>query len=223
VRILASHPHDPTAFTQGLVFHAGRLYESTGMEGSSRLREVEIRTGRVLREVALPREEFGEGLALAGDLLVQLTWRNGRAHRWRLADFAPLGGFSYPGEGWGLAFDGTFLVMSDGSDKLTFRDPRTFEIARTLPVRRDGVPAAYLNELEVARGRVFANVWMSDEIVAIDPASGAVTAVYDAGGLLDLQEAARADILNGIAHDPGRDVFYLTGKWWPRLFEVALE
>ncbi len=222
VRVVAVHPHDPRAFTQGLVYHAGKLYESTGQLGVSRLREVEPATGKVLREVALGPREFGEGLALAGERLFQITWQNGLAHVWRLGDFAPLGSFRYEGEGWGLAFDGTSLVQSDGSDRLTFRSPRDFAAGRTLRVTRDGAALAYLNELEFADGAIYANVWMSDEIVRIDPANGRVTATYDATGLLAPDEAARADVLNGIAWNPARRVFYLTGKWWPSLFEVEL-
>lgn len=222
VRVVRVLPHDPTSFTQGLVFHAGRLYESTGLVGASRLREVELATGRALREIALPGRQFGEGLALAGDRLVQLTWLDGVAHVWRLADFASLGTFAYAGEGWGLAYDGERFVQSDGSSKLTFRDPKSFEATGRLTVHRDGVEVSYLNELEWARGRLYANVWISDDIVAIDPADGRVVATYDAGGLLAPDEAARADVLNGIAHDPGTGHFFLTGKNWPRLFEVEL-
>ncbi len=223
VRVLAVHPHDPHAFTQGLVFHAGRLYESTGLEGASRLREVEPATGRVLREVALGAREFGEGLARVDDRLVQLTWRQGVAHVWRLSDFAPLGDLGYAGEGWGLTWDGEHLIQSDGSDRLVFRRAVDFTAARTLAVTRDGRALAYLNELEYAAGAIYANVWMSDEIVRIDPATGAVVATWDAAGLLPPEEAARAEVLNGIAHDAGRGVFYLTGKLWPKLFEVALD
>lgn len=222
VKVLAVHPHDPGAFTQGLLYHAGRLYESTGQEGRSRLREVDPATGGVLREVALPRPEFGEGLALAGDRLFQLTWRDGLAHVWTLASFARIATFRYEGEGWGLAWDGAALIQSDGSNQLTFRSAEDFSVLRTLRVSRDGVAVAYLNELEYVEGAIYANVWMSDEIVRIDPQTGAVTATYDASGLLTPEEAARAEVLNGIAWNPARRVFYLTGKWWPSLFEVEL-
>jgi len=222
VRIVRVLPHDPTSFTQGLVFHDGRLYESTGLIGASRLREVEIETGRARREVALPRKQFGEGLALAGDRLVQLTWLDGVAHVWRLADFAPLGTYTYAGEGWGLTFDGERFVQSDGSSKLTFRDPKSFAATGRVTVRRDGVEVPYLNELEWASGRLYANVWISEEVLAIDPADGRVVATYDARGLLAPEEAERADVLNGIAHDPRTGHFFLTGKYWPRLFEVEL-
>jgi glutamine cyclotransferase len=222
VRVVAVHPHDPAAYTQGLLCHAGRLYESLGLAGRSAVREVEIATGRVLREEKLPPREFGEGLALVGETLVQLTWRDGVAHRWRVADFAPLGDLRYQGEGWGLAFDGERLIQSDGSATLALRSPADFALAGTLAVTRDGRPAAYLNELEWARGALYANLWQSDEIVRIELATGRVTAVWSAAGLLDDAARARADVLNGIAWNPESGRFYLTGKLWPQLFEVEL-
>lgn len=222
LRVVAIHPHDPGAYTQGLLFHAGKLYESTGMAGASRLREVEIASGRALREVALPRHQFGEGLARAGSRLVQLTWLDGVAHVWNLADFTAQPAFRYTGEGWGLEYDGRRFVQSDGTSRLTFRDAESFEPTGQLTVTRDGVELGYLNELELARGLLFANVWLTEEIVAIDLADGRVVATYEATGLLAPDEAARADILNGIAHDPTTGRFYLTGKWWPKLFEVEL-
>jgi len=222
VRVVAVRPHDPGAFTQGLLWHGGRLYESTGGYGASTLREVAPETGEVLRQARLPRAEFGEGLALAGDRLVQLTWREGIARFWRPADFAPLGTATFAGEGWGLAFDGRDLIQSDGSATLVFRDPVDLSPRRTLRVTRAGRPEAYLNELEWADGALYANVWHSDEIVRIDPASGAVTAVFDAAHLLTPEERVGVDVLNGIAWNPGTRRFYLTGKLWPKLFEVEL-
>jgi glutamine cyclotransferase len=222
VRVVAVHPHDPRAFTQGLVFHAGRLFESLGLEGRSALREVELASGRVLREVRLSPEEFGEGLALVGDRLVQLTWRNGVAHRWRITDLTPAGAHRYAGEGWGLAYDGRRLIQSDGSATLTFRAPEDFSVLGTLGVRRDGRPEPYLNELELADGALYANLWQSDEIVRIELASGEVRAVWSAAGLLSEAERAGTDVLNGIAWNPGARRFYLTGKLWPKLFEVEL-
>jgi len=222
VRVVRVLPHDPTSFTQGLVFHDGKLYESTGQVGASRLREVDLESGRATREIALEGQQFGEGLALAGERLVQLTWLDGIAHVWRLEDFAPLGTYRYRGEGWGLAFDGRRFVQSDGSAKLTFRDAETFEPTGSVTVRRDGVDLAYLNELEWVAGRVYANVWISEEVVAIDPEDGRVVATYDARGLLAPDEATRVDVMNGIAHDPASGHFFLTGKYWPRLFEVEL-
>lgn len=220
--VRAVHPHDPTAFTQGLVWHGGRLFESTGQFGASSLREVEIPTGRVVRSVMLPREEFGEGLALVGERLVQLTWQNERARIWRLADFAPAGEHRYRGEGWGLTFDGRSLVQSDGSSQLTFRSPADFSVERRLQVLRGDRAQFYLNELEWAEGALWANIWLADEIVRIDPATGRVTAWADASSLLAPEERRGADVLNGIAFDARRKVFYLTGKYWPKLFEVEL-
>jgi glutamine cyclotransferase len=222
VRVVAVHPHDSAAFTQGLLWHRGRLYESLGGYGSSRLREVEPATGRVVREVALPAGEFGEGLALVGERLIQLTWHEGIARVWRLEDFALLATWRYTGEGWGLTFDGRELVQSDGGATLTFRSADDFSPRRTLRVRRGGRPEAYLNELEWADGALYANVWQSDEIVRIDPASGEVVAVFDAGGLLPAAVRAETDVLNGIAYEPERRRFFVTGKLWPQLFEVEL-
>lgn len=222
LEVLATYPHDPAAFTQGLLFHAGHLYESTGQFGASSLREVEIETGKVLRSLMLPPEEFGEGLALDGDRLFQITWQNQVAHAWRLADFAPLGDFAYPGEGWGLAFDGKSWIQSDGSSQLVFRSPRDFSVERKVQVLRGSRLQFYLNELEWVDGAIWANVWMSDEIVRIDPATGKVTGWVDASGLLAPEERRGADVLNGIAYNPTRQVFYLTGKFWPKLFEVRI-
>lgn len=222
IRILAVHPHDATAFTQGLLWHRGKLYESLGGYGRSRLREVELATGRVLREAALPHDQFGEGLALVGERLVQLTWREGVAHWWSLAEFEPLGVAHYAGEGWGLAFDGRALVQSDGSATLTVRSPDDLSVLRTVTVRRRDRLEAYLNELEWAEGFLYANLWQSDEIVRIDPDSGAVRAVFDASGLLDPAARESSDVLNGIAYDPESRRFFLTGKLWPQLFEVEL-
>lgn len=220
LEIVETYPHDPDAFTQGLVYHRGRLFESTGLHRRSSLREVEFRTGRVVRKVDLDDQLFGEGLALVGDALVQLTWQNGKALRWDLASFRPRGEHRYEGEGWGLCFDGRQLVMSDGSDTLSFRDSETFALKRRVRVTKVGLPVRRLNELECVDGVVYANIWERDEIVRIDPASGRVTASIDASGLLPLDERRRTDVLNGIAYVPARKTFLLTGKLWPKLFEV---
>jgi glutamine cyclotransferase len=226
VKVVASYPHDRSAFTQGLVWHDGRLYEGTGLVGASSLRLVDLASGAVQRQVDLPAEVFGEGLALAGGRLVQLTWHDGRAFFWDPATFAPLGETRYRGEGWGLTFDGTRLVQSDGSAELTFRDPVSFAPLGRLEVREDGRPVSQLNELEAVGGDVWANLWSSDELVRIEVATGRVTARVDASPLRRLaQEAAGGqpiDVLNGIAHRPEAGTFLLTGKLWPLLFEVEL-
>ncbi|HEV8628978.1 MAG TPA: glutaminyl-peptide cyclotransferase [Thermoanaerobaculia bacterium] len=225
VRVVARHPHDATAFTQGLLWHGGKLYESTGLYGRSSLRRVDLASGRVEERVDLPASLFGEGLALAGDRLVQLTWKEGRALFWSPATLAPLGERSYSGDGWGLASDGRRLVQSDGSSHLTYRDPQSFVPTGTLAVTDHGQPVALLNELEVVDGAIYANLWTTDEIVRIDPANGRVTARIDAGPLHEevAQQGVSEDaVLNGIAWRPETATFLLTGKLWPTLFEVQL-
>lgn len=223
VQVLASYPHDAAAFTQGLLLHDGALYESTGLVGRSSLRQVEVETGKVLRKVDLPPPLFGEGLAWANQQLIQLTWQNGRALRWDPATFTSRGEWQYEGEGWGLCFDGKALVQSDGSSHLVFRDPVTFAPLRTLAVTDDGQPVTRLNELECVGDTIYANVWMTDRIVAIAAASGAVRGRIDGSGLLTPEERKRTGseaILNGIAFDPSNNTFLLTGKLWPKLFRV---
>jgi len=220
VEVLASHPHDRGAFTQGLLLHGDSLFESTGLNGSSTVREVEPSSGRVLRSVPLPQELFGEGLAQVDDRLVQLTWTSGIARIYELASFDLVGELHYQGEGWGLCHDGKRFVMSNGSDRLTFRDEDSFAETGSVAVTLDGRPLTQLNELECVEGKVYANVWRTNSIVEIDPATGAVTASIDASGLLSDAERPGTDVLNGIAYDPAHQSFYLTGKLWPRLFEV---
>ncbi len=221
VHVVAVRPHDPASFTQGLIWDGRNLLESVGQYGTSALLRVELESGRALRRMELPPEIFGEGLALAGDRLVQLSWREGKAFFYGAAEFQSLGQATYTGEGWGLTFDGTRLWMSDGSDTLTVRDPRTLAVLERRRVTLDGRARDYLNELEWVDGRLYANVWQSDDILRIDPASGKVEAVIDAGGLLSPEERAATDVLNGIAYDPARKVFLITGKLWPKLFEVT--
>ena len=221
VKVVSVRPHDPTAYTQGLVWDRGTLYESAGLYRRSSLRQVDLRTGEVLRHVDVPPAYFAEGLALVDNHLVQLTWKEGVAFVYDALSFGRVGELHYDGEGWGLCDDGRRLVMSDGSDRLGFRDRRTFALLGGVDVRLDGRPVQQLNELECVGGAVYANVWMSDEIVRIDPASGQVSAVIDASGLLDAAERAHADVLNGIAYDAAKKTFLLTGKLWPKLFEVV--
>jgi glutaminyl-peptide cyclotransferase len=228
VRIVRTLPHDPGAFTQGLVYLGGgatgaTFLESTGLYGHSTLRLVEVASGDVLASVDLPSEQFGEGLADDGRRLVQLTWRSGVAHIYSRDTLARIGSWDYTGEGWGLCYDGTHFVMSDGSATLQFRDGEEFEVVRTVDVALQGTPIRRLNELECVAGAIYANVWGADQIVKLDPASGEVLAVVDAAGLLSLDEKRHADVLNGIAYAPEAGTFYITGKLWPKVFEVALE
>ena len=219
VEVLQVLPHDRTAFTQGLVWQDGALYESTGLRGRSELRRVDRASGQVQQRVALEPNFFGEGLALVDDRLIMLTWQE---HVARVFDrsFQVVGEFSYPTEGWGLCYDGSRLVMSDGSSTLYFRDPTTFDVLGSVLVTLDGQPTEMLNELECVGDWVYANVWQTDTIVRIDPATGQVHAVIDASGLLAPSERPGTDVLNGIAYDPDQDVFLITGKLWPHLYEV---
>jgi glutaminyl-peptide cyclotransferase len=221
VEIVRAYPHDRAAFTQGLVFEGGRLYESTGLVGRSSLREVELETGRVIRKVDVAPPIFAEGLALVGDRLIQLTWQNGLALLYDRATFARQGELTYRGEGWGLCRDGESLVMSDGSANLTIRRPKDFSIVRTIAVSLDGQPLDHLNELECVDGAVYANVWTRDLIVRIDLASGHATHRVDAVNLLSPLERSNPDqVLNGIAYDASDKTFLVTGKLWPKLFRV---
>lgn len=223
-RVTGAYPHDPGAFTQGLLFHDGLLYESTGLRGRSSLRKVEPASGRVLAMRELPPALFGEGLALIGGQLVQLTWTAGLALRWTVDDFRSLPPFEYDGEGWGLAFDGRHLVMSDGSSRLVFRDPHTFAVARAVTVIDGTREVDRLNELEVIEGAIYANVWRSPRIARIDPASGRVTGWLDLSPLPGpMYRADTIDVLNGIAWDEHGRRLLVTGKLWPRLFALEVE
>lgn len=220
VDVLRELHHDTSAYTQGLLWWDGSLYESTGRYGESRLRRLDPATGAVEQQVAVPPAFFGEGLARAGDRLIMLTWMAERALVYNLRSFDAVRTFRYRGEGWGLCHDGDRLVMSNGSDTLTFRDPESFEPVGAVRVTLRGRPRDQLNELECVDGAVYANVWQEDFIVRIDPASGRVTHQIDASGLLTRDEARGVDVLNGIAYQPDDGTFYITGKWWPKMFEV---
>jgi glutaminyl-peptide cyclotransferase len=223
VKVLASVPHDAAAYTQGLVWSEGDLYESAGQYGHSSLRQVDSKTGKILRSVQVPPRYFAEGLARVGDRLIQLTWQEGTALVYDLATFEQRGELPYSGEGWGLCFDGRRLILSDGSNRLSFRDPATFATTGGVNVTLDGRPVMQLNELECVDGAVYANVWQSDDILRIDPETGRVTTVIDASGLLTPREAAQAEVLNGIAYKPETKTFLITGKYWPKMFEVVFE
>ena len=216
-------PHDVDAFTQGLLWWNGKLYESTGRRGKSELRRLDPRTGAVEQRAAIPVFFFGEGLARAGDRLHMLTWQGERAFVFDLATFRRLETRTYRGEGWGLCHDGKRFVMSDGSNRLTFRDTASFAVVGSIGVTLDGAEQALLNELECVGETIYANVFQRDLIVRIDAATGRVTQRIDASGLLSAEASAKADVLNGIAHRPDTGRFYLTGKLWPSIFEVSFE
>ena len=217
--VIASYPHEEWSFTQGLEWVDGELYESTGTYGRSEIRRVNLATGQVLERRALDRELFGEGLAAVDDRLIQLTWREGVAIVWDRESLTETGRFAYEGEGWGLCFDGERLVMSDGSDRLVFRDPEDFSVIGSVQVEAEGASVDNLNELECVGDRVLANVYKTDEIVEIDPSSGEVTSTIDASSL---ERGNDADVLNGIVHIPDGDRLFLTGKNWLSVYEVTL-
>jgi glutamine cyclotransferase len=222
--VIKAYSHDKEAFTQGLVFHQGVLYESTGLNGSSSLRRVELETGKVLKKVEVPARFFAEGLALFSGRLYQLTWQTERGFVYDIETFKKLREFSYAGEGWGLTRDANSLIMSDGSSRIRFFDPETFEVQRIITVQVDGADLTQLNELEYIKGEIYANVWMTDRIARIDPQSGKVNAWIDLSGLLPPE--ARLDpgaVLNGIAYDEASDRLFVTGKLWPKLFEIKLK
>ncbi len=221
--VVHTFPHDRAAFTQGLVFLDGNLLESTGLNGQSTLRRVELSTGRVLRQVRLSAEFFAEGMTVLGGKIYQLTWKNQRGFVYDLATFTLEQEFSYTGEGWGLTTDGQSLILSDGTHQLRFLDPVTFKVTRTVSVLRDGQPLRLLNELEFIRGEIYANIWQSHTVARIAPATGRVLGLIDFVGLLpDADRTADTDVLNGLAYDDATDRLFVTGKHWPKLFEVRL-
>jgi len=222
--VVNSWPHDPQAFTQGLLYlDAGVLLETTGLNGHSSLRKVELETGRVLKQVNLPSRYFGEGMTVIGQRIFQLTWKSQKGFVYDLATLAPLREFTYTGEGWGLATDGHSLILSDGTATIRFLDPDTFAVTRTINVTIDGRPLPKLNELEFINGEIVANIWQTPSIVRIDPATGRVTSTIDLTGLLPVSERRPdTDVLNGIAYDATTKRLFVTGKNWPRLFEIKL-
>jgi len=221
--VVASYPHDPAAFTQGLQWHDGRLFESTGQVGTSWLREVELQSGRVVREQALEAPHFGEGMVILGGTLYQITWQSGKAFTYDWTTFRRTGSFSYEGEGWGLTTDGTAVIMSNGTSVLTWRDPKTFAVQKQLTVSDHGTPVSQLNELEWVKGEIWANLWQSDQIARINPATGDVTGWIDLQGILPaLDRTGKEDVLNGIAYDAAGDRIFVTGKLWPKLFEIRI-
>jgi glutamine cyclotransferase len=222
-RVIDVLPHDPSAYTQGLVYQDGIFFEGTGLHGQSTLRKVDPATGEVLQGVRLPEQYFGEGTAVLGDKLYQLTWQENTGFIYDKDTFDLMDAWTYPTEGWGLTTDGQWLIMSDGTDTLYFLDPATLEVQRTVPVFDHQGPVLRLNELEWVEGEVWANVWQTDLIARIDPDSGQVTGWVDLSGLLPEEDRTQpVDVLNGIAYDAATGRLFVTGKWWPKLFEIEV-
>ena len=223
-KVIATFPHDTSAFTQGLVFADGQLYESTGLNGESSLRRVDIATGKTLQRIDVPNEYFAEGLALVGDELLQLTWQHRLGFVYDRKTFKQKRTFTYTAEGWGIAYDGASrLVMSDGSDTLTFLDPKTFAPLKRLRVQDAGRPVSNLNELEWIEGELWANVWQTDRIARISPNTGDVNAWIDLSTLFPpAQRMPPADVMNGIAYDKATRRIFITGKKWPRLYQITV-
>jgi len=223
-QIVKSYPHDRAAFTQGLQYVDGVLYEGTGQNGQSNLRKVKLETGEVLQSQPLDGKYFGEGITVFGNQIFQLTWQSEIGFVYDKATFKQVKTFTYTGEGWGLTHDGTRLIMSDGDARgaLRFFDPKTMKETGRLIVKENGLPVRNLNELEYVKGDVLANIWQSHRIARISMKSGDVTAWIDLSGLLEPREAVGTDVLNGIAYDAAGDRLFVTGKYWPKLFEIKV-
>jgi glutaminyl-peptide cyclotransferase len=221
-RVVHVFPHDSEAFTQGLVYRDGLFYEGTGLNGRSTIRKVKIETGQVMQLQKLDSQYFGEGIAILNDTLFQLTWQSGIAFLYDRTTFTRTGTFSYTGEGWGLTHDERRLIMSDGTATLRFIDPASHKEISRLAVRDGGKPVLNLNELEYIKGEVFANVWQTDRIARISPKTGEVTGWIDLKGLLPASEQAPDAVLNGIAYDAAGDRLFVTGKLWPKVFEIRI-
>ena len=222
-RVVHTYPHDPQAYTQGLVYEDGYLYESTGLNGRSSLRMVDLETGRVLQRADVPEKYFAEGLTDWGSTLIQLTWQSHVAFVYDRFSFRQLRSFNYSGEGWGLTEDGKNLILSDGTSTLRFFDPATFHEVRHIVVKDHGAQVTQLNELEFVRGEIYANVWHTDRIARISPVSGNVLGWIDLTGLLAPGQVSDPEaVLNGIAYDAAHDRLFVTGKLWPSLFEIKI-
>lgn len=222
-RVIESYPHDHQAFTQGLVFEDGIFYEGTGLNGQSSLRKVNPITGEVLQRIDLDQQYFGEGITIFNEKIYQITWQSQVGFIYN-KDFELLGEFQYPGEGWGLTHDGERLIMSDGTPIIRFLDPETLDEIGNILVNDSNGPVLRLNELEYVNGEIWANIWLTDRIARIDPASGKVLSWIDLSGLLSEEDRAglNTDVLNGIAYDSASDRLYVTGKLWPKLYEIEI-
>ena len=224
-RVVHSYPHDTKAYTEGLLYLDGNFYESTGQVGASTVRKVDLHTGKVLQSAPTPWPDYGEGIAVWKDKLIQLSWQNHEGFIYDLATLKPQARFPYPGEGWALTGDGKQLYMSDGTPTIRILDPDTLKQTGQIDVTADGQPLANLNELEWVKGQIYANVWLTTRIARIDPASGKVVGWIDLAGLVppaDTLIDPVNDVLNGIAYDAQRDRLFVTGKCWPKLYEIEL-
>lgn len=222
-KILNIYPHDPAAYTQGLALDGKTLYEGTGLHGKSTLRKVDLKTGKVVKQHKLPTDHFGEGITVVGDRIIQLTWQSRTGFVYHKNSFKLLQEFSYKTEGWGIAFDGSHLIMSDGTAFLQFLDPKTFKPVRLIPVMEKDRLVPNLNELEYAEGEIYANVWGRDVIACISPQTGRVNGWIDLSGLRKmLGTQHQAETMNGIAFNPEHKTFLVTGKHWPKLFEIRI-
>ena len=220
--VVRAYPHDPNAFTEGLFLRDGFLYESTGLQGASSIRKIVLETGAVENERSISSQYFGEGIIDWKDKLIQLTWKNQIGFVYGVDDFETRGEFSYAGEGWALTRDDKRLIMSDGTSRLRFLDPETLKETGGITVTDEGKPVDQLNELEWVKGEILANIWQTDRIARIDPATGKVKGWIDLTGLLPVEDRAGVDVLNGIAYDAKADRLIVTGKLWPRLYEIRL-
>jgi glutamine cyclotransferase len=222
-QVIHAYPHDPSAFTQGLEFRAGFLYEGTGLKGRSSMRRVQLETGKVLQQIDIDPQYFGEGITVLNQQIIELTWQSETGFVYEQPSFRRLRTFNYPGEGWGLANDGENIYMSDGSAQIRIWDPVTLREKRRITVRDRGQPVLNLNELEYVQGEIYANVWQTDRIARFSPADGRVLGWIDLAGILSAADRTeQVDVLNGIAYDVLGNRLFVTGKLWPKLFEIKL-
>jgi glutaminyl-peptide cyclotransferase len=222
-KVIHAYPHDPNAFTQGLEYRAGYLYEGTGLKGRSSLRKEQLETGKVIQEIELAAEYFGEGITVLNQKIMELTWQAETGFVYDQSNFRQLRTFNYPGEGWGLANDGENIYMSDGSAQIRIWDPLTLQEKRRITVRFEGKPVEMLNELEWVRGEIYANVWQTNRIARISPVDGRILGWIDLTGILSAADrTGQEDVLNGIAYDVLGDRLFVTGKQWPKLFEIKV-
>ena len=221
--IVNTYPHNTESFTQGLVFDNGTLYESTGIKGKSQVMIIDLQTGKSIKSHKMPDKYFGEGITIVGNKIIQVTWRSKTGFVYNKNTLELNKTFNYETQGWGITYDGKYLIMSDGTEKLYFMDPDTFKIIGILEVYRDNGKIGKLNELEYVDGEIYANIWGKEKIARIDPKTGRVTAWIDLSGLLNSEDREkRVDVLNGIAYNPENGNFYVTGKLWPKLFEIKV-